>query len=126
MNPFHLYQLLTLNLIKKSNGEPLKSRTQPGNWSYVKALPLLLIEKSYTQERLDEELLEAVSEALKDDEERLRKRLAEAPKKPEKLQAISYGFRRNPDVVAFVLNRANVNCVVWMPHFARPKMVIHT
>lgn len=102
-------QLSTSNLIKK-NGEPLKPRTQPGHWSYVRALPLLLIEKTYVQDQLDEELSEAVSEALKDDDEKLAKRLAEAAKKPEKLQTVSYGFRRNSDVVAFILKRANGKC----------------
>jgi 5-methylcytosine-specific restriction protein A len=103
-------QLSTSNLIKINNGEPLKPRTQPGNWSYVKALPLLLIEKSFVQERLEEEFLGAISDSLKDDIDKIAKRLAEAQKKPEKLLLVSSGFRRNPDVVAFLLLRANGKC----------------
>jgi predicted HNH restriction endonuclease len=103
-------QLSTSNLIKESNGEPLKPRTRPGNWSYINALPLLSIEKTYVKDRLEKELLKAVSESLKDSKEKLLNRLAEAPKKPEKIQTISYDFRRNPDVVAFAIKRANGKC----------------
>ena len=91
-------QLSTSNLIKVSNGEPLKPRSRSGGWSYVYALPLLSIEESFVKIRLDEELGKSVSDSLKDSGELLRKRLAEAPKVPEKVQTISYDFRRNPDV----------------------------
>ena len=40
-------QLSTSNLIKESNGEPLKPRTRSGGWSYVYALPLLSIDKTF-------------------------------------------------------------------------------
>ena len=103
-------QLSTSNLIKVSNGEPLKPRSRSGGWSYVYALPLLSIEESFVKIRLDEELGKSVSDSLKDSGELLRKRLAEAPKVPEKVQTISYDFRRNPDVIAVVLQRAKGKC----------------
>lgn len=103
-------QLSTSNLIKKNNGEPLKPRTRAGGWSYVYELPLLSIEKTVVKDRYDKELAKAVSKSLKDSDESIKKRLAEAPKIPAKVQTISYDFIRNPDVIAFVLKRANGKC----------------
>lgn len=103
-------QLSTSNLIKVSNGEPLKPRSRAGGWSYVYALPLLSIEKSYVKARLDEELEKAISASSRDSDEMLKKRLSEAPTIPDKVQTISYDFRRNPDVIVFVLKRANGKC----------------
>jgi 5-methylcytosine-specific restriction protein A len=103
-------QFSTSNLIKESNGEPLKPRSQSGGWSYVYALPLLSIEKTFVKSRLDGELENAVSASSSDSGELLRKRLAEAPKIPDKVQTISYDFRRNPDVIVIVLKRAHGKC----------------
>jgi 5-methylcytosine-specific restriction enzyme A len=103
-------QLSTSNLIKISNGEPLKNRSRAGGWSYVYALPLLSIEKTVVKDRLDEELENAVSKSSKDSDESIKDRLAKAPKIPDKVQTISYDFKRNPDVVAVVLKRANGKC----------------
>ena len=102
--------LSTSNLIKESNGEPLKPRSRSGGWSYVYALPLLSIEKTFVKSRLDEELEKAVSTSLRDSDELLKKRLAEAPKIPDKVQTISYDFRRNSAVIVAVLKRANGRC----------------
>jgi 5-methylcytosine-specific restriction protein A len=63
-----------------------------------------------SKDRFDQELDRAVSKSLKDTDDSLLKRLAEAPKIPGKVQTISYDFRRNPDVVAGVLKRANGKC----------------
>lgn len=103
-------QLSTANLIKESDGEPLKARTRSGGWSYVYTLPLLSIDKTVVKKRLDEELEKSVSASLKDADELIRTRLANAPIIPEKVQTISYDFRRNPDVIASVLKRAQGKC----------------
>ncbi len=103
-------QLSTANLIKESDGEPLKRRTRSGGWSYVYAFPLLSIDKTVIKKRLDEELEKSLSTSLKDDDESINKRLANAPKIPERVQTISYDFRRNPDVIAVVLKRAQGKC----------------
>jgi predicted HNH restriction endonuclease len=103
-------QLSTTNLIKESDGEPLKPRSRSGGWSYVNALPLLSIEKTIVKNQLDEELEKAVSQSLSDNDESRKIRLKNAAKYPEKVQTISYDFRRNPDVVAEVLKRANGKC----------------
>lgn len=103
-------QLSTSNLIKASDGEPLKPRTRSGGWSYVYALPLLSIDQTAVKKRLDEELEKSLSKSLKDDDELIKQRLANAPKIPEKVQTISYDFRRNPDVIAAALKRAHGKC----------------
>ena len=103
-------QLSTSNLVKENNDEPLKPRTRSGNWSYVYDLPLLSIEKSYIKDILEEEFLTDVSKSLQDSNEQLVNRLAKAPKTPEKVQTVSYDFRRNPDVVAYTLKRSNGKC----------------
>lgn len=102
--------LSTSNLIKESDGEPLKKRSRSGGWSYVFAQPLLTVEKSFIKDQLDSELEKDISASLRDSDELLKKRLSEARKIPEKVQAISYGFRRNPDVIAAVLKRSKGKC----------------
>ncbi|MDZ7724442.1 MAG: HNH endonuclease [candidate division KSB1 bacterium] len=103
-------QLSTLHLVKESNGEPLKKRSRSGGWSYVFAPPFLKLENSYINDRLDAELGKKVSVSLQKKEDFLEKRLAKAEMIPEKVQIISSGFRRNPDVIAFVLKRSKGKC----------------
>ena len=103
-------QLSVTNLRKVNDGKPLRPRTRAGGWSYVHSLPLLAIEKTIIKEQLYEELEKSVTQSLKDDDESRQKRLHDAPKKPERVQTISYDFRRNPDVIAEVLKRANGKC----------------
>ena len=103
-------QLSTANLIKESDGKPLKPRTRSGGWSYVQALPLLSIEKTITRDQLDENFEKAVSQSLSDDDESRKIRLENAVKVPEKIQTISYDYKRNHDVVAEVLKRSKGKC----------------
>lgn len=58
------------------------------------------------QSSLDEQ----VQQSMKLDPEARRRRLAEAPRQPEKQKATTTIFKRNPDVIAEVLFRANVIC----------------
>lgn len=102
--------LSTSNLIKEKGREPLKKRSRSGGWSYVYAQPLLIMEKSFLKEYLDSELERNISASLKDNDKLLKKRLSEARKIPEKVQTISYGFRRNSDVITAVLKRSNGKC----------------
>lgn len=62
-------QLSVENLIKVSDGKPLKNRTRSGGWSYVHALPLLSIEKTIVKKQLYEEFEKSVSQSLTDDDE---------------------------------------------------------
>ena len=45
---------------------------------------------------------------LSDDD--LKNSLVDAPKKPQKVQIVSIGYRRNPNVIEAVLRRANGIC----------------
>ncbi|MBU2889091.1 HNH endonuclease [Celeribacter halophilus] len=53
---------------------------------------------------------EQVQQSIKLDPEARRRRLAEAPQQPEKQKATTTIFKRNPDVIAEVLFRANGIC----------------
>lgn len=55
-------------------------------------------------------LVEQVQKSLKLDPKARQKRLADAPKQPEKQRATTTVFKRNPDVIAEVLFRANGAC----------------
>ena len=103
-------QLSTANLIKESDGAPLKTRSRAGGWSYVKILPLLSLEQTIDADRLYQEFEEAVSQSKLDDDDSRKLRLDSSELFPEKIQTMSYGFKRNPDVVAEVLNRASGKC----------------
>ena len=103
-------QLSTSILIKESNGEALKPRSRSGGWSYVYALPLITYNETVVKERLDDDLQRAISNAYRDNIDSLNKRLAVAPIYPNRVQTISSDFKRNADVIAFVLKRAKGKC----------------
>lgn len=104
-------QFSVKNLTKINNGKPLKPRTQPGNWAYVKELPSLFeLEESSTEEQLEEKLEKGIEESSNLDDKARKNRLSSASKKPEPIQVISKGFRRNPDVIVEILKRADGAC----------------
>ncbi len=98
--------------IKTSDHTPLKVRSTSGGWSYVNPLPDWVGKLTYSA--LDEELniehQSAVIDSSQLAEEERTKRLLKAPKLPESIQTISRGFKRNADVAATVLIRANGKC----------------
>jgi predicted HNH restriction endonuclease len=96
-------------LIKTSDGMPRKARTQPGGWSYVQELPITA-PAPILWEDLEANLQAEVQKSLQDGAEARKQRLANAPKKPERIQVISSAYRRNPDVIADVLSRAKGTC----------------
>ncbi len=97
--------------IKIEDGSPLKSRTQPGGWSYVYPLDISVeSDIIYPKTLIDLNLSESINESLKDSDDKRNARLENAPKIPEKIQTVSIGFKRNPDVIVFVLKRANGIC----------------
>lgn len=99
-----------MNLAKR-DGSPVKPRTRAGNWAYVTPLPDWVgVSETVVKKQLDEELDRAVKKSLQDEAEERKERLEKAPVLPTKVQAISYAFRRNPDVVAEVLRRAKGKC----------------
>ncbi len=100
------------NLIKVSDGTPYKPRTQPGGWSPVNEVSYELMEANATflDETINNSIFEQVKESLKGDSNERRKRLKEADSKPEVIQIISKGYRRNPDVIAEVLENSKGLC----------------
>lgn len=104
-------QFSVKNLIKLNNEEPLQPRTQPGNWAYVEELPDWFgLEETSTEEKLAEELEKGIEKSSKLSDEARKERLYQASKKPEQIQVISKGYRRNPDVIVEVLKRADGEC----------------
>ncbi|MCK4676767.1 MAG: HNH endonuclease [Bacteroidales bacterium] len=100
-----------LNLIKKSDNTPYKPRSRAGGWGYVYELPSWLgVEDTVIKEELDNESEKQISESKKDSTDVRRKRLSKAKKIPAQVQVISVAYRRNPDVVVEVLNRAEGKC----------------
>jgi predicted HNH restriction endonuclease len=97
---------------KTSNNLPLKPRSTSGGWSYVVPLPAWVgtLPATAINEDLNQILAAAVSASLNDNQATREQRLAKASKYPEPIQVISKGFKRNPDVVADVLQRADGFC----------------
>ncbi len=100
------------NFIKIADNAPLKPRSTSGGWSYVKPLPQWVGALPHTaiEDELNIELEKAVEKSIATDKSARELRLAQAPKIPEVIQTISKGFKRNPDVIATVLIRANGFC----------------
>lgn len=95
-------------LTKVSDGNQLKpTRTQAGGWSEVYELPVL--EKPVFIEEVNAELERKIVESTYMSKGR-QQRLEAANKKPEEIQIISRGFKRNADVIVEVLERANGIC----------------
>ena len=69
-----------------------------------------MAESSGIKEVVDLELIKQVSKSLADSNESRLDRLKKSSKKPEIIQIISTGFKRNPDVIAEVLLNANGIC----------------
>jgi 5-methylcytosine-specific restriction protein A len=97
-------------LRKVSDGLPLQKRTRSGGWSEVHDLGDVIQLPTETQERFESTLAAEVkkSRTLTDDE--LQARLAAAGRLPQRVQVISVGYRRNPDVIVAVLRRAEGVC----------------
>lgn len=97
--------------IKIENNAPLVERTQAGRFSYIYPLETKSATTTLINKQLFEKELEVnVIESRKHSKQDLLKKLANADRIPEKIQTVSTGFKRNPDVVAFVLKRANGIC----------------
>lgn len=105
-NPFSVS-----NLTKASDGQPLSSnRNRSGGWSYVFELPSSTQRGHIDKDVFDEDFEAKVIQSQGISSQSRQKRLATAPKIPQKVRVESTAFRRNPDVVAEVLERANGYC----------------
>lgn len=97
-------------LRKVSDGEPLKKRTQAGGWSEVFDAGDLISPSIKTVEEYESDLEKEVKASSKLSNAALKKRLANATGTPERTQLVTTGYKRNPDVIAFVLRRAGGIC----------------
>jgi 5-methylcytosine-specific restriction protein A len=97
-------------LIKSSDDQPLKERSRSGGWSEVYDVGDLLKLQPITHDQLDSYTAAKVAESEKLSDRELAARLRSAPKVPERVQTVSLGFRRNPDVIVAVLRRAKGTC----------------
>ncbi len=105
-NPFSVK-----NLIKISDNTSYKPRTQAGGWSYVFEVPNWVeIENSAFLEKFESDLDKKLSVCKLSSSEIRKKRISKESNKPEEIQIISRGFKRNPDVIIEVLLRANGKC----------------
>jgi hypothetical protein len=98
--------------IKVSDDSPLKVRSTSGGWSYVKPLPdwVGAATQSTVIEELNARYQSEVQNSFAITDVERAKRLLNAPRLPESIQIIARGYRRNPDVAAAVLIRANGKC----------------
>lgn len=97
--------------IKTSDGKPLKKRTRSGGWSPVhEQFEWLGTNTQAVKDDVEASLQGEVERSLSDSAVARQQRLAVATKLPESIQVISRAFRRNADVVAEVLIRANGTC----------------
>jgi len=110
--PFSVAQLT-----KISDGQPLSSnRSRSGGWSYVHEISLsdnLHTNDSTAltdKESFDRDFEAKVAESQSISSQARQKRLSTASKIPERVPVVSTAFKRNPDVVAEALARANGHC----------------
>ena len=97
-------------LCKASDDLPLKKRTRAGGWSEVYDIGDFLNFPVETWEQHESQLSNSVTNASKLSDDVLYERLNSDERMPEKIQVVSVGFRRNPNVIIAVLRRANGIC----------------
>jgi 5-methylcytosine-specific restriction protein A len=104
--PFSVTQLT-----KTTDGQPLSSnRSRSGGWSYVFEISLDDQSAPIDNDIFDKDFEARVVQSQDDSSQARQKRLATASKTPERVRVESTAFKRNPDVVAEVLARANGRC----------------
>ncbi|MGG2093484.1 HNH endonuclease signature motif containing protein [Bacillus sp. S13(2024)] len=79
-------------------------------WFELVKVDSLQIQVPITEEEYEEEFKKQINNAKKIDSEERKRRLQNANKKPGIIQVITTNYRRNPDVVAEVLERAKGIC----------------
>jgi len=100
------------SLIKISDNQPLSvNRTRSGGYSYVFPLEEFIKENTgISAEKIDKKLKKGIERSLKLKAAERKKRLEKANKFPEEVRIFSKNYKRNPDVIAEVLLRANGVC----------------
>jgi len=106
-----LDSLHSTSLLRKvSDDLPLKKRSRAGGWSEVYDIGDLVELPAETLEQYESELSARVAEAVNLPEDVLRERLASAARMPDRVQVVSFGYRRNANVIVAVLRRASGIC----------------
>lgn len=112
-NLTHCTTLLPTSVLRKtSDGLALKPRTRAGGWSEVYDVGDMLVLPTEPINDFEDLLEKAVRRSEDSSFEERQRRLAAAEQFPEKIQLLSTGYRRNPDVIVEVLRRASGVCEV--------------
>jgi len=82
------------------------SESDDAKWFHLKKLSSLESNKIITVEEFNEELDKQVKKSKESSNAERQKRLATAPKQPSKILTTVTNYKRNPDVIAEVLERA--------------------
>lgn len=111
-NLIHCESLPSTSILRKtSDGLSLKPRTRSGGWSEVyDDVGESVFLRAEPRRRYEKELEDEISASQRSSTQDRQLRLKNSPKIPERVQIVSMSFRRNPDVIVEVLNRANGIC----------------
>ena len=102
--------LPTSVLKKRSDAKNLKARTRSGSWSEVEDAGDIFLLPAESRQNYESDLIQAVSQSSNTSDADRIKRLSSAKAIPDRVQIVSTGFRRNPDVIVEVLKRAAGVC----------------
>lgn len=95
---------------KISDGTPLKVRTRSGNWSYVTLITENKDNDYILGSYLAADFEKKVKKSSRLPHEARKQRLEAAAQRPTKIHVVTSSYKRNPDVVAEALFRANGKC----------------
>jgi predicted HNH restriction endonuclease len=98
------YDKFKQNIIEQSKTILKIANELHGQDKYIQSISYISFEK------ISHALEKEIAKSIKDSPVLRKNRLDKAPKIPEQIQITSIGFKRNPDVVAEVLLRANGIC----------------
>jgi 5-methylcytosine-specific restriction endonuclease McrA len=97
--------------VKVGDERELKPRRRAGGFAYVHEQPAWLgTLPTILEQDLEKSLHAELDVSAHSSAKERALRLAAAPKKPAEVQVVSRAFRRNPDVIVEVLNRAAGRC----------------
>jgi hypothetical protein len=102
--------LPTSVLKKRSDNLHLKPRTRAGGWSEVFDVGDILLLPTEQIQDYEADLNLGIRRSMESNEAERKKRLASAERMPMRIQLLSMGFKRNPDVISEVLQRAAGVC----------------
>ena len=107
----HLDSLHATSLLQKASDDlRLKKRSRAGGWSEVYDIGDLVNLPVETREQYESDLSTRVADTVELPDDILAARLASAVRTPERVQVVSFGYRRNSNVIVAVLRRANGVC----------------